>query len=388
MKLYQKLKASGNPQAPFQVIASLLETHSVKEVANIMGTSTRWIYKIRHRLLKANGDLSSCLQKRGPKNPMPNRTPQHIENLVVETAVSTNFGPRRLAVTLASSSHICLSPYTIRNILRRHRLKCRKIRSSTGKKRYFTNSLAFDPLQFWQIDTKYIADQSALPLEAYAAIWRNKLPKFQFTAIDVKSRLRFIAYASELSFKTGLAFLLLLTFWLRAFGIKSHLFFQTDNGSEFGGPSPSRKRSLMQKAIFDPLGVSLLNIPPRQKQFNTFVERSHRTDDEEFYTINLSRVTSRPAFLKMAQDWILYIIIADLTSVNILHGYPPVKALQLYHAAVHPAIGAMPVLNLDSFSRHLNFLWDISILPWDYSPKNLKLVNETMAYYLLPGLYD
>ncbi|MDN5293410.1 MAG: hypothetical protein PWQ31_715, partial [Eubacteriales bacterium] len=65
---------------------------------------------------------------------------------------------------------------------------------------------------------------------AYAAILRNKLPKYQFTAIDVKTRIRFIAYASELTFKNGLTFLLFLAHWLRAFGVKNRPFLQTDNG--------------------------------------------------------------------------------------------------------------------------------------------------------------
>ncbi|GAV23976.1 Integrase catalytic region, partial [Carboxydothermus pertinax] len=95
-----------------------------------------------------------------------------------------------------------------------------------------------------QIDSKHIADQSALPSDAYAAIFRNKLPKYQFTAIDVKSRLRFIAFANELTFKNGLSFLLLVAFWLRALGVNQHLFFQTDNGEEFGGLPTSRKKSI------------------------------------------------------------------------------------------------------------------------------------------------
>lgn len=46
MTLYQKLKASGNPQAIPQVVISLLESHSVKDTAKILGVSERWIYEI------------------------------------------------------------------------------------------------------------------------------------------------------------------------------------------------------------------------------------------------------------------------------------------------------------------------------------------------------
>ena len=381
MKLYQKLKASGNPQAPVQLILSLLEKYSVPEVANIVGVSSRWVYKIRQRFLESNGSIAACILKKGPKKPMPNRTPENIENLVVDLAKATNFGPRRLAVSLSSLYKINLSPYTIRNILRRYKIKTRKVKTFSGQKRLAFDLSAFEPLQFWQIDSKHIADQSALPFDAYAAIFRNKLPKYQFTAIDVKSRLRFIAFADELTFKNGLSFMLLVAFWLRAFGINQPLFFQTDNGEEFGGHPTSRKKSIMQKFIFEPLNISLLNIPPGQKQFNSFVERSHRSDDEEFYSINLSKATSRSAFLNMAQNWLLYFNYRRPHFGKNMSGNTPMTILKNFLKYINPAIGAFPVVLLDRFSHFLNYLWDISTLPWDYLPRNLKLLNETMAYY-------
>lgn len=141
----------------------------------------------------------------------------------------------------------------------------------------------------------------------------------------------------------------------------------------------------MQNFIFQHLGVSLLNIPPGQKQFNTFVERSHRTDDEEFYAPNLAQVTSKKAFFQMAQDWILYFNYRRPHFGKGMKGRTPVQALHASRAAVSPAIAAMPVLPLDLVSLHLDYLWNISHIPWDNSPKNLKLVNETMAYYRVQG---
>jgi putative transposase len=136
---------------------------------------------------------------------MPNRTPLHLEKLVVELAKETNLGPQRLAGMLQRSFAISLSPSTIRNILRRYGLRCQKYRTVNGNRRYKADLDKYRPFEFWQIDAKYVADKTALPPEAYAAIFRNNLPKYQFTAIDVKTRLRFIAYAHNLSFSNGLA---------------------------------------------------------------------------------------------------------------------------------------------------------------------------------------
>jgi len=41
----------------------------------------------------------------------------------------------------------------------------------------------------------------------------------------------------------------------------------------------------------------------------------------------------------------------------------------------------MPVVILDQLSMHINELFDLSEIPWDNSPRNIKKLNETMAYY-------
>jgi len=371
---------SGNPQAAVQMVISLLQKHSPNEVAELMGISVRWVYTLRKRYLDSNGNLASCLLKRGPASPMPNRTPLHIEELVINLAKETNLGPQRLADALKRSCGVSLSPFTVRNILRRYGVRCRKYKSLNGNRRYAANLSEFSPFEFWQIDAKHIADQSALPKDAYAAIFRNKLPQYQFTAIDIKTRLRFIAYAHSLSFANGLAFMLLVASWLRAFGVNRHMFFQTDNGMEFGGKASSRKRHMMQSFIFDPLNVSLLNIPPGQKQANSYVERSHRTDDEEFYALNLSLSTSVRSFLNMAQNWICHYNYERPHFGSNMAGKTPVEAIRYYRSLCHPAIGAMPVVVLDRLAVHISDLFRLNQIPWDHSPRNIKKLNETQAY--------
>jgi hypothetical protein len=41
----------------------------------------------------------------------------------------------------------------------------------------------------------------------------------------------------------------------------------------------------------------------------------------------------------------------------------------------------MPVVILDQLSMHIGELFDLSKIPWDNSPRNIKILNETMAYY-------
>jgi hypothetical protein len=93
---------------------------------------------------------------------------------------------------------------------------------------------------------------------------------------------------------------------LCALGVRYKLFFQTDNGSEFGGGGGSRKRAIMEENFMAPLGIKLLSILKGQKEAQSFVERSHRTDDEEFYIPMLPYITSRKTFMTSAKNWVKY----------------------------------------------------------------------------------
>lgn len=69
----------------------------------------------------------------------------------------------------------------------------------------------------------------ALPGETYAAIFKYELPKYQFAAIDIRTRTRFLSFANEFSFMIYVGFMLhVLEVWHKIFSL-------TDNGTEFGG---------------------------------------------------------------------------------------------------------------------------------------------------------
>lgn len=65
-----------------------------------------------------------------------------------------------------------------------------------------------------------------------------------------------------------------------------------------------------------------------------------------------------------------------------MKGRTPLEVLSASGVAVHPAVCAFSVVHLDTLSSHVHLLWDISGIPWDNSPKNAKVVNETQACYL------
>lgn len=73
----------------------------------------------------------------------------------------------------------------------------------------------------------------SIPKDVYFHILRLGLPRYQWTAIDVKTRVRFLAYSEDKSFANGLAFMLILALWLRGFRVSHKFYFQTDWGEEF-----------------------------------------------------------------------------------------------------------------------------------------------------------
>ena len=60
------------------------------------------------------------------------------------------------------------------------------------------------------------------------------VPLYQFTAIDIRIRLRFLAYGEQQNLANDWTFIVLVVLWIRAFGVKGRMIIQTDWGSTDG----------------------------------------------------------------------------------------------------------------------------------------------------------
>jgi putative transposase len=121
-----------------------------------------------------------------------------------------------------------------------------------------------NPLSNFEIDLKEIYDTGTLTEECISHASKVNIPPYQWTAIDVKTRLRFFSYSYEKSFTNGLIFMLSLIYFLRALGIDHEITLQTDNGEEFGGKSVD-KLDYLNRMIFKPLNAKLIHIPKGRK---------------------------------------------------------------------------------------------------------------------------
>ncbi len=238
----------------------------------------------------------------------PNKTPDEIEHLVLEIFAKTNYGFRRIAKILKRRYGIKISYGTVRNILRRHNKYKPRIKITirrTGRRYY--NPLDFKPFEFFQIDIKEVIDGDTLPEEVYThflELARRNVPLYQFTAIDVRTRVRFIAYGQQKSFSNGWAFILLVVLWVRAFGIKGHIVLQTDWGDEWGGDDG--KKLAWMNGLLAPLDAEITRIHKSRKEENAHVERSHKTDDEELYIPYGLEIKDTDSLFLTAYSWIRY----------------------------------------------------------------------------------
>jgi transposase len=296
---YWEIYAMTRVQARHRLVATHQYTHSISETARRWHTSRQ---VVRKWLLRYDQEGENGLQDRShrPHN-CPQQVPPELEERVMEAWRQTHWGRKRLALYLLGDG-VCVSAHTIRHILRRY---CPP--QPRRKRRCVYPALwAWDteqPFSLIQVDVKDIHDKAALGTGHTTHIRRQHLPRYQYTACDGRTRLRFLAYAHHNNSTNGLAFLLLVTLWLRAFGIECPIFLQSDWGQEFGGDRPDHVAELSDR-YFEPLHAQLRRYPMGRKGYNGRVERSHRTDDEEFYSPYLLQMQSASDLLTWSQRWI------------------------------------------------------------------------------------
>jgi hypothetical protein len=120
----------------------------------------------------------------------------------------------------------------------------------------------------------------------------------------VNSRFKMIAYSRERSWTNGLCWYLWVISWLRSHGVKSNIVFTVDNGEEFGGKSWMKVRDL--RKLISGFGCRLIQNHKGHAEENAHLERSHLTDDQEFYIPRVLHIKSEAAPLGEATGYIYY----------------------------------------------------------------------------------
>ena len=342
---YREVYAMNRLEARKQLVRTYLETGSVSATARLWHTSRqvvrKWVTRYREQ-----GDAGLADLSRRPRH-SPRQTASDVEQAVLTAHRQTHLGRQRLALYLRAHG-IELSPHTIRHILRRSGCQRQRRRRQSVYPALWAWEVE-QPFSLLQVDVKDIRDKGALGTPHVTHLGRQHLPRYQWTACDGRTRLRFLAYSYTLSTTHGLTFLLLVLTWLRAFGVQTPVVFQTDWGTEFGGDNPQRVATLSARFL-SPLGGALRRYPLGRKGYNGRVERSHRTDDEEFYRPYLLQAQDAEHFLRLSVRWVyVYNVLRPHTGAG-MHQQPPLTVLKQLGYTGRDEIALFPPILLDPIS--------------------------------------
>lgn len=266
----------------------------VMKACERMGKCRSYYYYWDERY-REKGWRALCDRSRRPKT-MPRITPPELEKAVVRMRKITNYGKERIHDELKDLG-IVIPASTIGKILDRKNLLLRQRTYKTQKKHTRSYNLIY-PGQRVQMDIKYVPSEKCPPGRQY----------YQYTVKDECTRMRYLAWHDSI---WTLRAVETLQEAQKFFGFKIDCV-QTDNGIEFTFDYTSQLTARNKAPKDHPLDVYCETqkirhklIPPGEKEINGKVERSHRTDDEEFYRTIKERL-NLPELRKKGKRWMMF----------------------------------------------------------------------------------
>ena len=226
-------------------------TRNVSQTCRFFGISRTLFYRWRDRY-RREGLAGLHDGPRGPRHD-PFTTPPHIVALILEIRRERQYGPLRIRFFLERYHQVYVSATTIHRILKQHRVP------RVSRKRYRPGPRCRREIhvsgQSVQVDVKHLK------------LGGRRF--YQFTAIDEATRYRVLRVYAQNSIQSATDFVEEVR---RRLPVAIQRI-QTDHGSEFGTDFTWHLRDL---------GVSHRHIPRGCPDSNGKVERSHRTDADEF----------------------------------------------------------------------------------------------------------
>lgn len=235
-------------------------------------------------------------QKPGPANGTPWQTGEDTEALILQLKLATGHGPKRLVHELADLG-VVVGEKAVRGVLERADLvkHQRKPRKKQAQKFY-----APYPGYRLQVDTKAIDDGGD----------KRSTNRYQYTAIDISTKIRYLALYDSLSTYNAICFVREALAFFTELKIQVECV-QTDNHPMFTnlyvGGNQKADHELLRVHPFTQFlvrqGIAHKLSRPGTPQHNGFVERSHRTDEEDFYTVASVKELDMPTLQAALKAW-------------------------------------------------------------------------------------
>jgi len=219
-------------------------------------------------------------------------------------------GTKRMCVTLKrgyeGSSVSNLTESQLRGIYKRNNFSIKKVRTCNGERRSLYDYENISCFERFHYDVKYVLDKKALPQEIYGTLSGKDIPKYEWNIIDVASRMRWIAYSYNINAEFGHRFLMFVIQYIRAslpmFDRK--IIIGMDNGSEFC--SGSKRKEDEFNNLLKLVNAEIYTYNPNFDIRKNLIERSHRSDDEEFFVPCGHKMTNKKEFLDEARKYLFY----------------------------------------------------------------------------------
>lgn len=274
----------------------------IKPTARLFDTTPKtvrkWLRRYKQERLAGLNEL--------PRTPMfcPHKTNPALERRIV--LLRKRFGFMG-AARLKKEHRLPVSHTAINRILRDNGLIEKRRKKHKRKKDLSEIKKRWKLFGQITVDTKELKD-----IPHYWPQMKNlKLPKYQFTAREVRSGLMFLGFANECTASNACLFAQILCGHLKQCVVDmKKVKFQTDNGKEFMGCwRQDRTRDGFEKVV-EGFGSRHKRIPVKAWSYNSDVETVHGTIEDEFYDLENfesikdfhQRVASYQAWYNLVRD--------------------------------------------------------------------------------------
>jgi transposase len=240
-----------------------------------------------------------------------------------------------------------LTPRQIRTIYKNFNLQVKKVRTHNRQVTplyNYASLLAFERLHF---DVKVLADQHSLPTHTYQTLTSKLVPRYQWTVIDAKTRVRFVAYSYHTNAEFGFKFLLFVIGFIRFsfLNYETKIVVGVDNGSEFC--SGSHKKLTEWNSTLGLLNASAYQYHPYFDVRKNLVERSHLMDDRYFLIPRGHLLVNETSFLKEVTNFFYWYNFEKPHMGEGMHHRTPYEALKDTQISFPQRLATFPILILE-----------------------------------------
>ena len=217
----------------------------------------------------------------------------------------------------------------IKGIFKRKHLSPKKRKTGSNQSIRLYNYETLGAFEKFHYDTKTITDLKALPTDIYNKFKNNpELPVIEWNIIDAATRWRFMAYSHSRTSEFGFHFLICVLQFIRgSFPCMRDIPISIgmDNGAEFCLGSEKKLDDWNRSLAF--LNASAWAYNPKWDIRKNLIERSHRTDDEEFFVPKGYLFKGKKSFLKEAKNYFIFFNSERTHSGHGMNGMTPLEKL-------------------------------------------------------------